>query len=87
MKIYKNSNISELRKTSHPVFQAVETEFNKWIDSQDTETKEKYFSEEAIYTVKGAIRDGIEYALDTLESENKPFMRVNEFDFWEVWES
>lgn len=72
MKVYPNSQISQLSSPSHPVFQYVERKFWNWIESAPKDVKDMYFSEDAIYDKRGAIVGAIENAVEEANEEGKP---------------
>jgi hypothetical protein len=69
-----------LKKTDSWLFQAVEKEFDSWIDSSNpsSEYEDMYFSEEAIYTKKGAIQGAIELIFEFMDEEKLPFVFLND---------
>jgi hypothetical protein len=82
MIVFPNSNLANIASVSSPIFQYVESKFWAWIDGCNpaSEYREMYFSEDAIYTKKGAIVGAIEAALDEANEENKPVSLAN-FDY------
>ena len=73
-------NYLALFQSSHPLFKAVEKEFNDWLDNSNpaSEYSEMYFSEDAIYDKAGAIRGGIEQIFEVMDEENLPFIYLND---------
>lgn len=84
MNLYVKPNINARADLSpaSPVFQAVEKEFDAWIEGSNpaNEYQEKYFGDESIYTKRGAIEQAIvemhEQADDTGEN-----VYIKDFDF------
>lgn len=74
--------LNELLKTDSWLFQTVEKLFDKWIDSTNpaSEYQDKYFSEDAIYTKKGAIRGAIENMMNEMAEEGVKWGYLNNFD-------
>lgn len=61
-------------KVSHPIFKAVEVKFWEWLDKygdNDPQLREMYVSDDAIYEIKDAIRQGIEHLVIALEESDK----------------
>jgi hypothetical protein len=82
MYLYPNSNILEISNPSHPVFLEVEREFWAWLESSNpaNQYEEMYFSDDAIYTKRGAIIGAIEELLNEAQETNKPVL-IKTFDF------
>jgi hypothetical protein len=82
MNIYPNTNYSEVSRVDHPIFQAVENEFNNWIDNSNPalEYHEQYFSDEAIYSKKQAIQGAISEMIDEAQETGAP-VKISSFDF------
>lgn len=82
MKIYPNSDYDQISATDHPIFLAVENEFWAWLKSSNPamEYEDMYFSEDAIYDKKSAIRGAIEEMLSEANEINKPVL-IKTFDF------
>lgn len=82
MYIYPNTNYQAAAKTDSPIFQAVENEFWKWLNSTNPamEYSDMYFSEDAIYDKKSAIRGAIEELIAEAEETGKPVL-LSKFDF------
>jgi hypothetical protein len=80
MKMYPNNQMPAMVHPSNAMFQYVEKKFWDWIESQRAETKEMYFSDDAIYDKKGAIVGAIEAALEEANEEQKP-VDMAKFDY------
>ena len=76
MKIFPNSNFSQISSVSHPVFKYVENRFHSWIKRASKDHKEMYYGEPEFgggcFEQKGAIRDAISNALDEANETGKP---------------
>jgi len=66
----------ELMNTDSWLFLAVEKEFYTWIDNSNpaNEYFDMYFSDDAIYTKKGAIRGAIEQIFEVMDEYKLPFI-------------
>jgi hypothetical protein len=63
-------------RTSSEIFAFMENIWNDWFDEEgehNREIEDMYFSDEAIYTKKGAILQGIEQLVQVAEELNKTF--------------
>lgn len=65
--------------SSAPLFKAVETVFNQWYSYQYQDTKDMYYSEDAIYTTRGAIIGGIENVIEYMTEKNLTYITTREF--------
>lgn len=65
--------------SSAPIFLAVEAVFNKWFSWQCQDTKDMYYSEDAIYTTRGAILGGIENVIEYMVENKKTYITTEEF--------
>lgn len=65
--------------SSAPIFKAVEAVFNQWYKWQDQDTKDMYYSEDAIYTTRGAIIGGIEAVIEYMFENNLNYITTREF--------
>jgi len=76
-----------MTKTDSSVFQAIEKEFDKWIDGRP-DYNEMYFSDEAVYTKKGAIIQAIDQALEVMEEYKLKWIDLNDsrLDLWAAFE-
>lgn len=79
MQVYPNSTLSQIGNISHPVFKYVEGRFQSWISKAPKDVKDMYYSEDRIYTVKGAIRQAIENAMEQADETGKP-VYLSSFD-------
>ncbi len=82
MYIYPNAVYGTMANPSHPVFQAVEAEFWKWLESSNPamEYEAMYFSDEAVCNKRGAIEQAIEEMINEANEEGKAVL-VRTFDF------
>ena len=71
-----------LMRTDSWLFKAMEREFDNYMDANGdrNELSEMYFSEDAIYEKKGAIRGAIEMIFDQMNEENLPFIFLKDVD-------
>ena len=70
-----------LMKTDSWLFQACEKIWNDWFDDaikHNSEIEDMYYSDDAIYTKKGAIRGMIEQIFECMNEENLPFIYLND---------
>lgn len=65
--------------SSAPIFKAVEAVFNQWYKQQSQDTKDMYYSSDAIYTTRGAIIGGIENVIEYMVELNKNYITTKEF--------
>lgn len=76
MKIYPGSSVNQLAQASHPVFQAVEKEFDYWFNNQPTWRRGPYQGwgedEPVVCNKSGAIQDAIEALVDEADETGKP---------------
>lgn len=85
-KIYPDQRLSAMLVSSHPVFQFVEKKFNDWIDyNASDDQKDMYFSEDAIFTKKGAIQQAIEAAHEEATEEKRPVC-MESFDYAAIFQ-
>lgn len=82
MKVYPNSDYTKLSTLDHPIFLAVEKEFWAWLKNSNpaNEYEDMYFSEDAIYDKKQAIRGAIEEMICEADETGKP-VEIASFDF------
>lgn len=82
MYIYPHSDYAKLSAIDHPVFLAVEKEFWSWLDSSNPamEYEDMYFSEDAIYSKKDAIKGAISEMMEEADETGKPVL-IRTFDF------
>lgn len=66
-------NMQEAFKLDSPIFKLCERLFWEFIETSNPadELEDKYFSDDAIYTKKGAIRGAIELIEEIAQEENK----------------
>jgi len=76
-----------MTKTDSPVFQAIEKEFDRWIEGR-RDYEKMYFSDEAIYTKKGAIIQAIDQTLEVMEEYKLKWIDLNDsrLDLWAAFE-
>lgn len=74
------TNYLNLQKTDSFLFLAIEKMFWEWLESSNPANnyEDMYFSEDAIYTKKGAIIGAIENIFNYMSEENKPFIFLND---------
>jgi len=67
-------------KTDSHLFIAIEKEFDKFIKDSNpaSEYQDKYFSEDAIYSKKYAIRAAIDHIFEVMDEYNLPFIFLND---------
>ena len=65
--------------SSAPIFKAVEAVFNQWYAWQSQDTKDMYYSTDAIYTTRGAIIGGIENVIEYMIESKKNYITTKEF--------
>jgi hypothetical protein len=65
--------------SSAPLFKAVEAVFNQWYVQQPQDTKDMYYSTDAIYTTCGAIIGGIENVIEYMVENKKTYITTKEF--------
>ena len=82
MYVYPNSDYYKLTALDHPVFLAVEKEFWAWLESTNPcmEYEDMYFSDDAIYDKKSAIKGAIEELICEADETGKPVL-IRTFDF------
>lgn len=71
--VFESDYESHKAKTDSPIFKFIESEFDDWMDWVTIHRKEyweMYFSDEAIYSKKSAIRAAISQALEWAEEAN-----------------
>lgn len=83
MKIYPNADLGIIAATSHPVFKAVEAEFNAWYDSAPNWIREAYDGygedEPGAFNREGAIDAAIEGMIDEANATGKP-VDISKYD-------
>jgi hypothetical protein len=69
---------------SEPIYRSVEDYFNDWIENTNpaSEYEEKYFGDDAIYTVNGAILGGIEAIVEYMVENG--ITSISERDFHKI---
>lgn len=75
MKIFPAADLDQLTDPAHPVFKAVEKEFNDWYDdapSYQREAYEGYGDDPPPCNKRGAIEDAIEGMIDEANATGKP---------------
>lgn len=72
MIVYPKSSLSQIGNVGHPVFKYVEGRFNSWISKAPKDMKDMYYSEDRINSVKGAIQQAIENAIEQADETGKP---------------
>jgi len=82
MKVYPTASLENLNSSGHPVFKFIEKKFFDWIEATPpgAEYQEKYFGEEAIYSLRGAVEQAIEAVIEEAKEENAP-VDLEAFDF------
>ena len=63
-----------------PVCKYAEKLFDDWIECQNSEVHEQYFSDEAISTKRGALLEIIEQARELMEEDDKTKINMDELD-------
>ena len=86
MKVFPNSSISQIGNSSHPVFKFVESKFWNWFKfntqpgaPMGRDIHDMYFSDDAIYEVRGAVQQAIENAIEEANETGKP-VELSTFD-------
>lgn len=67
----------QLLRTDSELFQEVEKIFDDYIEGRG-ELEEMYFSDDAIYTKKGAIQQAIESIFDTMDEEGLKSIKLTD---------
>lgn len=82
MYVYPKSDYAKLTALDHPIFLAVEVEFWGWLNSSNPamEYEDMYFSDDAIYDKKEAIKAAIEGLINEADETGKPIL-IKSFDF------
>tara|TARA_R110000868_G_scaffold12456_7_gene59537 strand:+ start:9566 stop:9874 length:309 start_codon:yes stop_codon:yes gene_type:complete len=67
--------------SSAPIFIAVEAVFSNWLKNSNpaSEYYDMYYSEDAIYTTRGAIIGGIEAIIEYMTETGKTYITTTEF--------
>ena len=68
------------KRTDSLLFKAIEAEFDKWIENYKggMEYSEMYFSEDAIYSKKGAIHEAIEMIFEIMDEYELGFIMLDD---------
>lgn len=92
MKVYPNSDFYQLGSPSHPVFKFVERAFWTWFEKYTgpgapcgRDIYDMYLSDDAIYSVRGAITQAIENAIEAANEDNRP-IDLSTFDIEAAFE-
>lgn len=89
MNVYPNSNISALTDPSHPVYKAVESEFDHWFDAQPGYRQDPYQGwgedEPPVQNKSGAIFDAIEAMIDEANETGSP-VKISAFDVYALFQ-
>jgi len=79
-----------LMQPDSPLFQELEKRFNDHLENSNpaSELKDKYFSEDAIYTAKGAIQGAIEMIFEVMQEEDLKEININSelLDYEAIWQ-
>lgn len=60
-----------LLQPKSPLFKEIEKKFNTYLDeSNDSDLRDMYFSEDRIYSAKGAIQEAIEQIFEVMNENN-----------------
>ncbi len=87
--IHGSAKYADMMKVDSKLFMLVEKEFDEWMEWISTNTKdyfEMYFSDEAIYSKKGAIQEAITAIFDEMEQEKMVYIETKNFDFAAIFQ-